>query len=150
MAFSDDLKASREALGLSVLEASKKVGVAYNTFRRYEDGETVPSPEKQEEMILKLESSEADSDISSLINELAQKQISEMKKNADENRLLLPLLRKMGWEVISEDGIYQFKHYLLGKTKVMTYDELLDYLSQIKEEINSKLIGKLIDDNLPF
>lgn len=135
MAFADDLKASREAMELSLLEASKKVGIAYNTFKRYEAGETVPAPERQEELILKLEASEEDSDISSLLNNLAQQQIEKMKKEADENRLLLPLLRKMGVDVTNLGGGYYTIKSGTRYSDVLTYEELLRILEKLKSSM---------------
>lgn len=149
MAFCDDLKASREALGLSVLEASKKVGIAYNTFRRYEEGKTVPSLKRQEELILALEVTESDSSITGLLNDLAQKQIEGMKKAADENRLLLPLLRKMGWEIQQiEDGRYALVQN--GATYndcklwaiTLSYDELLDLFELLKLQMSCQIIER--------
>jgi transcriptional regulator with XRE-family HTH domain len=134
--FGEELKAMREDLGLSIQQAAEKIGVVYNTFARYETGAYLPSVERQEEIFIQLGSTEDDSKVDAHLNELALIEINALKRVADENRLLLPLLRKLGCNIVSTDnGKYQWELSSGSKSCEISYDRLLIDLELIKRKM---------------
>ena len=139
MAFAEDIKTMREDLGLSIQEAAKKIGVAYNTFKRYETGESTPPKERQDEIFIQLGNTEADSEIDNILNDIATQEIAKMKRIADENRLLLPLLRKLGYSIVTDHECYCWESQEGLRTPFDGHDVLLRDLEKIKEAIKYTL-----------
>lgn len=140
MNFAEELRAKREDLGLSIQDSAKKIGVAYNTFKRYETGESIPNEARQEEILIQMENTAEDSEADSLLNDIVTKEIAKMKQVAEENRLLLPLLRKSGFTLVNENGLYYWKNTCGLRTKAVAHEEILKDLEAMKAAIYSTLL----------
>lgn len=137
MAFGAELKAKRKELKISQPELAKIIGCSVNTIVRYERGRSVPSETKQAYILSKINQDHEGTPVDraeSLINEIARKRIEMAERDAGENRLLVPLLHRMGYEIVNEDDAFFVKNEQNHKcSRSMTIEELTGVLTDLKD-----------------
>lgn len=137
MSFAEELREKREELKMSQPEFAKIIGCCVNTIVSYEHGRSVPDKEKQIYILNRISNVHTGTPVDraeSLMNEIARKQIEMAKRDVDENRLLVPLLNRMGYEIVNEDDAFFVKNRQNHKcSRRMTIEELTGVLTDLKD-----------------
>lgn len=130
---SEKLRKAREAMGISIGDAAKKLGVSKRTVRNYEEGS-----DASVEIAIKIE--EVFGDVVKKINfyEFINEREEEIKSSNEEEDEIIGKLREIGMNV------YTVKHTPFDAISKFEENEVIIGLKQVREiEKRAQLIGKV-------
>lgn len=134
MSFAENLKTKRKELGLSQPQAAKIVGCSLTYFNRYENGKQEPAEDKKRIIMERLNDYSVGEENNYTIDTMLSMEFELAKKRREENRMLLFLLKTMGFEVVSnEDTEFRIVANDNPVTDWMSLDEMFALLERCKQ-----------------